>query len=843
MVNDWDDDGAFEDLANRPIEDADLEERDPFDLSRALEGAALEHLHPDVKRMVLHSKFEPSGDQPKAIEKLISQLENGQERCVLLGVTGSGKTYAMAQVIQKLNIPTLIISHNKTLARQLYHEMAGYFPENAVDYYVSHYDYYQPEAYLAKRDMYIEKELSVNERIEQERFATIASLVTRPDCVIVSSVSCIYGLNPPETFLEYHVRVHVGQEIETSDLLRELITLQYKRTTTDLSRGDCRVRGEVVDVWMPSRDDPLRIQFDFNGITKVSVCDPVSWDVLDELDEAWIHPKEFYMTSPERLEAALVSIEDELDDRVAHFASQGKELERHRIDQRTRYDLEMIREIGHCQSIENYSLHFDGRERGQRPHCLLDFFAACAKQFHGDPSKFLVIMDESHVTLPQVGGMYYGDRSRKESLIDFGFRLPTAADNRPLKIPEFQKLVPQMVYVSATPGERELRHLCELTNQPLPKGLLHAQSGGGAGPRDIEKKHPDSESLYHMVQHIDGIAKMEIRPTGLLDPEIEVRPTSGQMADLLSEINAGVENGERTLVTVLTIKFAEEVAEYLKRMGVKAHHLHSEIDTIERTEIINALRIGHIDVIVGINLLREGLDLPEVSLVAIFDADRQGFLRNERSLLQTIGRAARNLNGHVILYADSMSQAMKAAITQTLERRERQQAHNEANNIIPRSIVKELPKMNSDLDDLIAGTSSSKDGSRRLVAKKGGRKEGDWAQRLNLAQAPGHQEPGKMAPVAYNQIIQLEIQIFNWPMTNHQTLGTSHHPKLTICSKNSNLQCKLLRRTWISKKQQDSGIEFSSLNNCDHTLRVCVEQVWAGSCAGGGWMLHGHPTR
>ncbi len=732
MVKEWDNDGAFEDLANMEIDESDLEERDPFDISRALEGAALEHLNPEVKRLVLHSKFEPSGDQPKAIEKLITQLENGQERCVLLGVTGSGKTYAMAQVIQKLNIPTLIISHNKTLARQLYHEMAGYFPENAVDYYVSHYDYYQPEAYLSKRDMYIEKELSVNERIEQERFATIASLVTRPDCVIVSSVSCIYGLNPPETFLEYHVRVHVGQEIETSDLLRELITLQYKRTTTDLTRGDCRVRGEVVDVWMPSRDDPLRIQFDFNGIIKVSVCDPVTWEVLDALDEAWIHPREFYMTSPERLEAALVSIEDELDDRVAHFASEGRELERHRIEQRTRYDLEMIREIGHCQSIENYSLHFDGRKRGQRPHCLLDFFAACAKQFHGDPTKFLVIMDESHVTLPQVGGMYYGDRSRKESLIDFGFRLPTAADNRPLKIPEFQKLVPQMVYVSATPGERELRHLCEITNQPLPSGLLHAQSGGGAGPRDLEKKHPDSESLYHMVQHIEGIAKMEIRPTGLLDPEIEVRPTSGQMADLLSEINGRISDGERTLVTVLTIKFAEEVAAYLNRMGIKAHHLHSEIDTIERTEIISALRIGHIDVIVGINLLREGLDLPEVSLVAIFDADRQGFLRNERSLLQTIGRAARNLNGHVILYADGISKAMKAAITQTLERRERQHAYNVANNITPRSIVKELPKMNSDIDDLIAGTSSSKDGSRRLVAKKGGRKDGDWAQNLNL---------------------------------------------------------------------------------------------------------------
>ena len=762
MVKQWDNEGAFEKLADIDVGQSDLTERDPFDLSKALEGAALEHLHPDVKRLRLHSEFEPSGDQPKAIAKLISQLEKGQERAVLLGVTGSGKTYAMAQVIQHLNIPTLIISHNKTLARQLHQEMAGYFPENAVDYFVSHYDYYQPEAYLAKRDLYIDKELSINERIEQERFATIASLVTRPDCVIVSSVSCIYGLNPPETFLEYHVRVHVGQQIETSDLLKELIVLQYKRTTVDLSRGECRLRGEVLDVWMPSRDDPLRIQFDFDGVTKVQVCDPVTWEVLDTLDEAWIHPKEFFMTSPERYEEALVSIEDELDDRIAHYSSLGHELERHRIEQRTRYDLEMIREIGHCQSMENYSLHFDGRDRGQRPYCLLDFFAACAKQFHGNPDKFLVIMDESHVTLPQVGGMYYGDRSRKESLIEHGFRLPTAADNRPLKIPEFQKLIPQMVYVSATPGERELRHLCEITNQPLPDGLLHAKSGGGAGQADLEKKHPDSESLYHMVQKIDGIAKMEIRPTGLLDPEIEVRPTSGQIADLLSEINLRIKVGERTLVTVLTIKFAEEVAAYLNKMGVKAHHLHSEIDTIERTEILNALRIGHIDVIVGINLLREGLDLPEVSLVAIFDADRQGFLRNERSLLQTIGRAARNINGHVLLYGDSMSPAMRAAIQQTLERRERQQAYNDANNITPRTIVKALPKMNSDLEGLISGTSTSQDGTRRLVAKKGGRKEGDWAQNLNIgagAWAAGSGQDGTTGKSADSSIGKSNIQL------------------------------------------------------------------------------------
>jgi len=731
MSSDWDDSGDFEVIANLDIEDADIDTRDPFDLSKALEGAALEHLSPDKKRFILHSEFKPSGDQPKAIEKLISQLENSQERCVLLGVTGSGKTFAMAQVIEKLNIPTLIMSHNKTLARQLYQEMAGYFPENAVDYFVSHYDYYQPEAYLPKRDLYIDKELSINERIEQERFATVASLVSRPDCVIVSSVSCIYGLNPPETFLESHVRCHIGQQIEPTDLLRELIGLQYVRSNTDLSRGCCRLRGEVLDVWMPSRDDPLRIQFDFDGVTKIQVCDPVSWEVLDTLDEAWIHPKEFFMTSPERFESALESIETELDGRIAHFKSVGKELEAHRIEQKTRYDLEMLREIGHCQSIENYSLHFDGRERGQRPYCLLDFFAACAKQFHGNPEKFLVIMDESHVSLPQVGGMYHGDRARKENLIEHGFRLPTAADNRPLKIPEFQSLVPQMVYLSATPGERELRHLCEITEQEIPNGLLHAQSKGGAAAPTLSKKHPEAESMYDMIQSIQHIAKMEIRPTGLLDPNIEVRSTEGQVNDLLSEINDRVAKNERCLITVLTIKFAEEVSEYLNSMGIKSHHLHSEIDTIERSEIINALRIGHIDVIVGINLLREGLDIPEVSLVAIFDADKQGFLRNERSLLQTIGRAARNENGRVILYADKMSPAMVAAIQQTLERRERQDKYNQTHGIIPKTIVKALPAMYSKDEDFISGTDSSA-GIKRLIGKKGGRNDGDWAHKLGL---------------------------------------------------------------------------------------------------------------
>ena len=701
---------------------------DPFDISKALEGAVKEQLSPAVSKFNLVSEHSPAGDQEKAIEDLVFQLENNQERCVLLGVTGSGKTFAMAHLIERLNIPTLIMSHNKTLARQLYQEMAGLFPKNGVEYFVSHYDYYQPEAYLPKRDLYIDKELSINERIEQERFATVASLVSRPDCIVVSSVSCIYGLNAPETFLSYHCRIHVGQEIEPIDLVRELVELQYGRTSTDLERGQVRLRGENLDVWMPSRDDPLRIRFGFDGVEHIQICDPVSWEVLDELDEAWIHPKEFFMVSPERFENALENIETELDGRVAELKSEGKDLQAYRLEQRTQYDLEMLREVGHCTAVENYSMHFDGREPGERPYCLLDFFSAAAKQFHGDHKKFLVIMDESHVTLPQVGGMYGGDKSRKLNLIEHGFRLPSAADNRPLKLHEFQGLVPQMVYVSATPGERELLHLCETTGQEIPLGLRHVSGGGGVDEPELSKKHQDAESMYDMLQMIEKIPRMEIRPTGLLDPTIEVRGTEGQVADLLSEINDRISKGERALVTVLTIKFAEEVSQYLNKMGIKAHYLHSEIDTIERTEIINALRIGHIDAIVGINLLREGLDIPEVSLVAIFDADRQGFLRNERSLLQTIGRAARNSNGKVILYADSMSPPMMASIKQTLERRDRQIAHNDKNNITPVTIQKALPKMGSDIDDLIAGTA----GGKRLVASKGGRKGGDWASNLKV---------------------------------------------------------------------------------------------------------------
>jgi len=677
------------------------EDVDPFDLSKALEGAARSHLDPSISRFEIRSEYGMAGDQKNAIEKTVTQLRNSQSRCVMLGVTGSGKTFAMANIIQELNIPTLILSHNKTLSRQLWQEMSGLFPENAVEYFVSHYDYYQPEAYLPKRDLYIEKELSLNERIEQERFSTVASLVSRPDVLVVATVSAIYGLNPPETFLQQHARLHVGQEVEPQDVVKELVALQYRRVTGEISRGELRLRGEVLDLWMPSRDDPIRIQFDLDGITRIQVCEAVSWEAVDEIEEVWVHPKEFFMTGPDRFERALDDIEFELQQRLDFFEKAGMDLEAHRLESKTRYDLDMLREIGHCRSVENYSMHFDGRDFGERPYCLLDFFAACAQTFHGSKEKFLVIMDESHVTLPQLGGMYHGDRSRKENLIEHGFRLPSAADNRPLKAHEFQALVPQMLYVSATPGERELRQLCEVTGQPV---------------QEIDPKAKRKPLLKDALGEIQGISKMEIRPTGLLDPEIEVRPTEGQVQDLLDEITACTQRNERILVTVMTIKFAEEVADYLQRMGVKAHYLHSEIDTLERSEIIKALRIGYIDVIVGINLLREGLDIPEVSLVAIFDADKEGFLRNERSLLQTIGRASRNQNGRVILYADKIGRAMDSAIAQTIERRHRQMAYNEQNGITPKTIEKPLPIMGIEAEQLLAGTAGKGvTGGKRFV--------------------------------------------------------------------------------------------------------------------------------
>ena len=671
---------------------------------------------------ILQSEYDSAGDQQQAIDVLVKQIEEGQERCVLLGVTGSGKTFAMAKIIERMQLPTLILSHNKTLARQIWQEMSGLFPDNSVEYFVSYYDYYQPEAYIPGRDLYIDKELQMNERIEQERFSTVASLVSRPDVITIGTVSTIYGLNPPEVFQQNHLRLRVGQTADPQDVVRSLVELQYRRTTREITRGDVRLRGEVLDVWMPSRDDPIRVKFGWEGIERIQVCEAVSWEPLDEFEEAWIHPREFYMTSEDRFNQALEDIETELGNRLDWFESKDRGLEAHRLEQRTRFDLEMLDEVGSCKGVENYSMHFDGRSRGDRSYCLLDFFASNAEQFHGGSDRYLVIMDESHVTLPQVGGMYGGDFSRKKNLVDHGFRLPSAYDNRPLRIDEFQSLVPQMVYVSATPGERELRHLVEVTGQDIPSGLMHVDGSGGARKSEGGGRET-KQSMEELLENIEGIAKMEIRPTGLLDPEIEVRSTEGQVQDLLSEIGDRVSRDERVLVTVMTIKFAEEVSEYLEGMGVKAHYLHSEIDTLERTEIIKALRLGLIDVIVGINLLREGLDIPEVSLVAIFDADKQGFLRNERSLLQTIGRASRNVNGSVILYADSISPSMEAAISQTIRRRGVQGEHNEKNGIVPKTIEKALPVMGSEIDDLVSGVAGKgSDGGRRMVAKPPGKK-------------------------------------------------------------------------------------------------------------------------
>jgi len=681
----------------------------------------------------LRAEYDTAGDQQQAIDQLVEQLEAGQERCVLLGVTGSGKTFAMAKVIEKLQIPTLILSHNKTLARQLWQEMSELFPENAVEYFVSYYDYYQPEAYIPGRDIYIDKELQMNERIEQERFSTVASLVSRPDVITVGTVSIIYGLNPPEVFEQNHLRLAVGDKADPQDVVRQLVGLQYRRITGEIARGDIRLRGEVLDVWMPSRDDPLRIRFGWDGIERIQVCEAVSWEPLDDFEEAWIHPRKFYMTSEERFNQALEDIETELNDRLEWFNSNDMEMEAHRQEKRTRFDLEMLDEVGSCKGVENYSMHFDGRQRGDRSYCLLDFFSMCAKKYHGGPERYLVVMDESHVTLPQVTGMHGGDFSRKKNLIDHGFRLPSAYDNRPLRIDEFQDLVPQMMYVSATPGERELRHLAEITGQGVPEGLLHVQGGGGA--RAAERDKPRERVMMEgLLDQVEGVTKMEIRPTGLLDPGIEVRATAGQVQDLEDEIRKRIEVNERVLVTVMTIKFAEEVAEYLNRQGFKAHHLHSEIDTLERTEIIKALRLGHIDIIVGINLLREGLDIPEVSLVAIFDADREGFLRNERSLLQTIGRASRNEHGSVILYADSVSPSMEAAISQTLARRSMQSAYNVEHGIVPQTIRKALPVMGGDVEDLLSGVAGKgKRGGRRMVGKGRGKRglEG-FAQKFGL---------------------------------------------------------------------------------------------------------------
>jgi excinuclease ABC subunit B len=585
------------------------------------------------------SDYQPTGDQPEAIRQLTEGIENGERFQTLLGVTGSGKTFTMANVMEKVQRPTLILSHNKTLAAQLYSEMKQFFPENAVEYFVSYYDYYQPEAYLPTTDTYIEKDLSINQDIEKLRLsATSALLSGRRDVVVVSSVSCLYGIGNPEDFHANITKLKVGQTVSRNAMLRQLVEALYSRSEVDFQRGNFRVKGDTVDIYPAYADTAIRVVFWGDEVEEISGFDPVSGQTLESMDEVVIYPANIFVTTKDRMKSAIHQIQDDLVAQVDYFKEIGKPLEAKRILERVEYDMEMMRELGYCPGIENYSRYFDGRSPGTRPFCLIDYF----------PKDFLCIIDESHVTLPQIRAMYGGDNSRKITLVEYGFRLPAAIDNRPLKFEEFENLTSQLVYVSATPSDYELAK-CE--------GVV--------------------------VEQI-------IRPTGLLDPVIDVRPSTNQIDDLMHEINLRTEKNERVLVTTLTKRMAEELSKYLVNMGVKTRYIHSDVDTMERVEIMEQLRKGEFDVLVGINLLREGLDLPEVSLVAILDADKEGFLRSERSLTQTAGRAARNLNGMVIMYADKITDSMQRTIDATNYRREKQLKFNEENNITPTQIVKPM---------------------------------------------------------------------------------------------------------------------------------------------------------
>ncbi|MCR5344466.1 MAG: excinuclease ABC subunit UvrB [Lachnospiraceae bacterium] len=584
----------------------------------------------------LHSEYKPTGDQPEAIEKLVQGFKEGNQFETLLGVTGSGKTFTMANVIEQLNKPTLIISHNKTLAGQLYSEMKEFFPENAVEYFVSYYDYYQPEAYVPSTDTYIEKDSSINEEIDKLRLSATSSLSERKDVIVVASVSCIYGLGSPKDYLNMMISLRPGMTRDRDDVIRELIDLQYDRNEMDFKRGTFRVRGDVLEIFPADySDSAIRVEFFGDEIERVTEVDVLTGEIKADLNHVGIFPASHYVVPPEKITAATEEILEELDERVKYFKSEGKLLEAQRIAERTNFDVEMIRETGICSGIENYTRQLSGLKPGEPPYTLMDYF----------PEDFLIIVDESHISLPQIGGMYRGNLARKSTLIDYGFRLPSAMDNRPLCFEEFEGKINQMLFVSATPSKYEEEH-----------ELLRAEQ--------------------------------IIRPTGLLDPEISVRPVAGQIDDLLSEIRKETGAGNKVLVTTLTKKMAEDLTSYLREAGVKVKYLHSDIDTLERAEIIRDLRLGVFDVLVGINLLREGLDIPEITLVAILDADKEGFLRSETSLIQTIGRAARNSDGHVIMYADNMTESMEKAISETNRRRAIQEQYNKEHNITPTTIKK-----------------------------------------------------------------------------------------------------------------------------------------------------------
>jgi excinuclease ABC subunit B len=599
----------------------------------------------------LNAPFQPMGDQPEAIRGLVDGIKNGMRNQVLLGATGTGKTFTIASVIQEVQKPALIMAHNKTLAAQLYAEFKEFFPENAVSYFVSYYDYYQPEAYVPRHDLYIEKETEINEEIERLRLAATTSLVSRRDVIIVASVSCIYGLGNPEEFNKGSVNLKVGELYRRNALLRRLVESQYQRNDMELRAGVFRVRGDTLEI-MPAHSDThgYRIAFFGDEVERITDFHPVTGEIHGELQELSIYPAKHYITDAEKTKEAMADIEAELEERLALFKESGKLLEAQRLEQRTRYDLEMLKEVGYCSGIENYSRHFDRRAPGTHPWTMIDFL----------PSDYLLVIDESHMTVPQIRGMYNGDRARKETLVEYGFRLPSAVDNRPLKFDEFEEVMGTTIYTSATPGPYEM---------------------GKA----------------------DQVVEQIIRPTGLVDPEVEVRPTKGQVDDLIGEIKQRVERGERVLVTTLTKRMAEDLSEYLQELGMKVHYLHSEVETLERVGILRDLRLGVFDVLVGINLLREGLDLPEVSLVAILDADKEGFLRSGTSLIQTIGRAARHVNGRVIMYADRMTDSMKFAIEETNRRRAKQVKYNEENGIVPISIHKAIRDLTAEFSAKAVG--------------------------------------------------------------------------------------------------------------------------------------------